>query len=112
MSCVFCKIVAGEIPSRKIFEDDRVVAFHDLSAQAPTHFLVIPKRHIESLAETTAEDEPLLGYLTATAARIAAELNLTAGYRIVTNTGGQGGQTVPHLHLHVLGGRRMTWPPG
>jgi len=112
MSCIFCKIVEGEIPAQKIFEDDRVLAFHDLAAQAPTHFLVVPKEHIESLAETTAEHEPLLGHLAATAARIAAEQNLTAGYRTVINTGGQGGQTVNHLHLHVLGGRRMTWPPG
>lgn len=112
MSCIFCKIVAGEIPAKKIFEDDRVLAFHDLAAQAPTHFLVIPKQHIESLAETTAEHEPLLGHLTATAARIADEQSLTGGYRTVINTGGQGGQTVNHLHLHVLGGRRMTWPPG
>ena len=112
MDCVFCKIAAGSIPAKKIYEDDRALAFHDLNAQAPTHFLVIPKRHIESLAAVSAEDGPLLGHLTAVAARLAAEQKLSEGYRVVTNTGPNGGQTVPHLHLHVLGGRHMHWPPG
>jgi histidine triad (HIT) family protein len=112
MSCVFCKIAAGEIPASKIFEDERAVAFQDLHAQAPTHFLVIPKEHIESLAEIAPGQEALLGHLTATAARIAAQMNLTDGYRVVMNTGSNGGQTVPHLHLHVLGGRKLNWPPG
>ena len=112
MSCIFCKIVAGEIPARKIFEDEQVLAFHDLEAQAPTHFLIVPKQHIESLAETKAEHEPLLGHLIAVGARIAAKQNLAGGYRTVINTGSEGGQSVGHLHLHVLGGRKMTWPPG
>jgi histidine triad (HIT) family protein len=107
MDCIFCKIATGEIPAKKIFEDERAIAFHDLHAQAPTHFLVVPKQHIESLAAAPA-DEALLGHLTAIAARIAAQQNLSGGYRIVVNTGDDGGQTV----LHVLGGRHMKWPPG
>lgn len=112
MDCIFCKIVAGDIPATKIFEDERVIVFRDLHAQAPTHFLVIPRQHIESLAAASAEDAALLGHLTATAARVAAQQNLTQGYRVVVNTGSDGGQTVSHLHLHVLGGRQMHWPPG
>lgn len=112
MDCVFCKIAAGEIPAKTLFEDKLAVAFHDLHAQAPTHFLVIPKQHVRSLAEAGPEHESLLGHLTAIAARIAAQQNLADGYRVVINTGSKGGQTVPHLHLHVLGGRNMTWPPG
>jgi histidine triad (HIT) family protein len=112
MDCIFCKIAAGEIPAKKIFEDERAIAFHDLHAQAPTHFLVVPKQHIESLASAAPADEALLGHLTATAAHIAAQQNLSGGYRVVINTGDDGGQTVPHLHLHVLGGRHMKWPPG
>ena len=112
MDCIFCKIAAGEIPAKKIFEDERAIAFHDLHAQAPTHFLVVPKQHIESLAAAAPADEALLGHLTAIAARVAAQQNLSGGYRVVVNTGDDGGQTVPHLHLHVLGGRHMKWPPG
>ena len=112
MSCIFCKINSGEIPSRKIFEDGSVLAFHDVQAQAPTHFLVISKQHIESLADMTAEQELLLGHLLTVAAQLAAEQKLNDGYRVVINTGPKGGQTVSHLHLHVLGGRQMTWPPG
>lgn len=112
MDCIFCKIVAGEIPATKIFEDERAIAFKDLHAQAPTHFLVIPRQHIDSLAAATVADTALLGHLTTTAARVAAQQNLTEGYRVVVNTGSNGGQTVSHLHLHVLGGRQMHWPPG
>jgi histidine triad (HIT) family protein len=112
MDCIFCKIAAGEIPAKKIFEDERAIAFHDLHAQAPTHFLVVPKQHIESLAAAAPADEAMLGHLAAIAARIAAQQNLSGGYRVVVNTGDDGGQTVPHLHLHVLGGRHMKWPPG
>ena len=98
--CVFCKIASGEIPSNKLYEDDKVLAFYDLDPQAPTHFLVIPKEHIASAAE-----------IFATIARICAEHGWES-YRVVTNCGEQAGQTVQHLHFHVLSGRDMTWPPG
>jgi histidine triad (HIT) family protein len=110
--CLFCKIVAGTIAAKRVYEDDQTIAFADINPQAPTHLLVIPKRHIGSLAGAAAEDTPLLGHLMAAAAEIARMLGLGNGYRIVANTGDDGGQTVHHLHLHLLGGRRMTWPPG
>jgi histidine triad (HIT) family protein len=112
MDCIFCKITGGDIPAKKIFEDDRAIAFHDVNGQAPTHFLVIPKQHIQSLADVPPEQEGLLGHLIATAAHVAAKENLEDGYRVVINTREDGGQTVPHLHIHVLGGRKMDWPPG
>jgi histidine triad (HIT) family protein len=111
MNCLFCKIVAGEIPAKKIFEDDVSIAFADIHPQAPTHFLVIPKQHIDSLAQATAADKDLLGHLTLVATELAKK-SLSKGFRIVMNTGEEGGQTVEHLHLHVLGGRAMHWPPG
>ena len=112
MACIFCKIVAGEIPSRKVREDAEMVAFHDIEPKAPTHILVIPKKHVGSLAEAQATDEALLGRLLLEAARVAREQGLGKGYRVVISTGPEGGQTVDHLHLHVLGGRQMHWPPG
>jgi histidine triad (HIT) family protein len=112
MPCLFCKIMAGEIPSKKVFEDDRVYAFRDINPQAPTHILVVPRKHIGSLAEVDAEDQELLGYLHLVAARIAHSEGLTGGFRTVVNTGNDGGQTVDHLHVHLLGGRSMHWPPG
>ena len=112
MNCLFCKIVSGEIPAKKLYEDDSAIAFADIHPQAPTHFLVIPKQHIASLAQTAATDKDLLGHLTLVATELAAKHNLTKGFRIVVNTGEEGGQTVDHLHLHVLGGRAMHWPPG
>ena len=112
-SCIFCKLAAGKIPARTVYEDDRVVAFHDVSPQAPVHVLVIPREHLTSLAHTSAEHAPLLGHLVATGARVARELGLDkTGYRSVINTGEHGGQSVAHLHLHVLGGRALRWPPG
>ncbi|MHB1938983.1 MAG: histidine triad nucleotide-binding protein [Acidobacteriaceae bacterium] len=111
MNCLFCKIVAGEITAKKIFEDDVSIAFADIHPQAPTHFLVIPKKHIDSLAHASSEDKALLGHLTLVATELAKK-SLTKGFRIVVNTGEEGGQTVDHLHLHVLGGRAMHWPPG
>ena len=112
MNCLFCKIVSGEIPAQKLHEDDSCIAFSDIHPQAPVHLLVIPKQHIASLAQATATDKDLLGHITLVAAELAAKQNLTKGFRIVVNTGEEGGQTVDHLHLHVLGGRAMHWPPG
>jgi histidine triad (HIT) family protein len=112
MDCIFCKIIAGEIPSKKVHEDDGVFAFHDIDPKAPTHILVIPKKHVASLAHAEGADEEILGRLLTTAARIAGEQGLSQGYRVVISTGPQGGQTVDHLHLHLLGGRQMHWPPG
>lgn len=112
MDCVFCKIVSGEIPAQKIYEDEFCVAFSDIHPQAPVHLLVVPRRHIASLAETGAKDAALLGHLVVAAKNLAADQKLGKGFRIVVNTGEEGGQTVDHLHLHVLGGRNMHWPPG
>ena len=110
--CLFCKIVAGQIPADKLYEDDDVVAFRDISPQAPVHFLIIPKKHIVGPAFVEAEDEQLIGKMLRVGAKIAAELGITDGYRLVLNNGLDAGQTVFHLHLHVLGGRLMHWPPG
>jgi histidine triad (HIT) family protein len=112
MDCIFCKIAAGSIPSKKVREDDAVLAFHDIEPKAPTHILVIPKKHIASLADAGPEDEALLGRLLLTVAEIAREQDLGNGYRTVISTGAEGGQTVDHLHVHLLGGRQMHWPPG
>lgn len=111
--CIFCKIVAGEIPANKVYDDEQVLAFNDINPQAPTHVLVIPKRHIESLATATADDNQLLGHLLTTASQLARDLGLAErGYRVVFNIGQDGGMAVYHLHAHILGGRRMAWPPG
>lgn len=113
MSCLFCNIVAGEVPARKLYEDDRVLAFHDISPQAPHHFLVIPKQHIDTLNGINEEHASLLGHMNVVGARMAEQQGFaTAGYRFVMNCNHHGGQTVYHIHLHVLGGRHMTWPPG
>ncbi len=109
--CLFCKIVSGSIPALRIHEDAESIGFADIMPQAPTHILVIPKKHIASTAAAGVEEAPLLGHLLAVAAQIARNKGLN-GYRIVINTGSDGGQTVEHLHLHLLGGRPMTWPPG
>lgn len=112
--CIFCKIAAGEIPSQKVFEDDSVVAFKDLSPKAPVHVLIVPKKHIQSVAHFTAEDKDLAAHIFVDVVpKLAAELGITdGGFRTVMNTGDDGGQTVNHLHVHLLGGRKMTWPPG
>lgn len=110
--CIFCRIAAGEIPSNKLYEDDQLLAFYDLDPQAPTHFLVISKVHIASVAEITPQNSAVVAHIYEVIARLAAELGLEQGFRVVTNCGPQGGQTVPHLHFHVLAGRDMTWPPG
>mgnify|MGYP001815745545 FL=1 len=112
-SCLFCKIVTGEIPSAKVHEDELVLAFDDINPVAPVHQLVIPKRHIASAADLAETDAALLGRLFAVAAKLAADADLPdSGYRVVTNVGVDGGQSVDHLHFHLLGGRAMTWPPG
>jgi histidine triad (HIT) family protein len=108
-SCVFCKIASGEIATQFIYEDDQAVAFRDIQPQAPVHFLLIPRRHIASLAE--AGDAQFLGHLLLAARQTADKIGL-AQYRLVINTGADAGQSVFHLHLHVLGGRAMAWPPG
>ena len=110
--CLFCKIVAGMIPAKRVFEDELSLCFADINPQAPTHLLLIPKQHIASTAHTEQKHAALLGHLVAKAAEIARTVGLDRGYRIVINTGADGGQTVDHLHLHLLGGRHMTWPPG
>jgi len=109
--CLFCKILQGDIPSAKVYEDELCYAFRDIDPQAPTHFLVIPKSHIPSVAALTPEDAPLAGHLLTAAAQAARQEGLES-YRVVSNIGVQAGQSVPHLHFHVLGGRDMTWPPG
>jgi len=111
--CIFCQIAAGEKPATIYYEDDLCVALQDIHPRTPAHFLVIPRKHFTSLNDAAAEDEPLMGHLLAVAARVAKEKGIDgSGYRTVINTNANGGQTVFHLHLHVMGGRRMTWPPG
>ena len=112
MDCIFCKIADGRIPSRKVHEDATTLAFHDLSPQAPTHVLVIPKQHIASVDEARPEHAQALGSLFLSAQKVAAQLGLTQGYRMVVNNGENAGQSVFHIHMHVLGGRPLLWPPG
>ncbi|WP_133131324.1 histidine triad nucleotide-binding protein [Legionella yabuuchiae] len=112
MSCLFCKIANGEIDTNKVYEDDELVAFRDINPQAPTHVLIIPKRHIATIDDTELGDESLLGQMVLQAKNIAAKENLSNGYRLVFNVNSGGGQEIYHIHLHVLGGRQMTWPPG
>jgi histidine triad (HIT) family protein len=111
--CLFCRIVAGEIPSDLIYQDERSIAFRDINPQAPVHVLVVPREHMESLDEASQKDEAMLGHLLRVAARVANEQGLSeSGYRTVINTGAGVGQSVFHLHVHLLGGRPMSWPPG
>ena len=113
MDCLFCRIVAGEVPADIIYQDERSLAFRDINPQAPVHVLVVPRDHLESLDEATRNEEALLGHLLRVAARVANEQGLSeSGYRTVINTGAGAGQSVFHLHLHVVGGRALTWPPG
>ena len=106
--CLFCKIVAGEIPSTKVYEDETVLAFRDIAPQAPTHILVIPKTHIASVAEITGENSPIVAHIFEVIAKIAAEEGLKDGYRVVSNCGEHAGQTVHHLHFHILGGKQLA----
>jgi histidine triad (HIT) family protein len=109
-NCIFCKILAGDIPSSKVYEDELVYAFRDIHPLRPTHVLVIPKQHIDSLAHVSAADEPTLGRLLSVAQKLAAENGSTDGFRSIINTGRVGGQEVPHLHLHILGGSEPVGP--
>ena len=109
--CLFCKIIAGDIPSSKVYEDELCYAFHDIDPQAPVHFLVVPKAHIPSCGAVTAENSAVVGHIFEVIAKVAEEQGMES-FRVVSNSGEQAGQTVHHLHFHVLSGRDMTWPPG
>jgi histidine triad (HIT) family protein len=111
-NCPFCQIVRGAEPAQIVYQDDELVAFRDRNPVAPTHILIIPRRHVENVRDAKAEDAALLGRLLLKASEIAEGEGLSAGFRLVTNTGSQAGQSVYHFHLHLLGGRRMSWPPG
>lgn len=110
--CIFCRIIKGEVPGKKVYEDERVFAFEDINPQAPTHILVVPKKHIAGLKEAALEDAEVIGYCHLVAARLARERGIEDGYRTVFNVGPRAGQSVFHLHLHLLGGRAFRWPPG
>ena len=110
--CLFCKIAAKKIPSKLVYEDEEVFAFEDIGPQAPTHILICPRKHFGSLSDATPEDQSVLGKLQLVAAQLARKLNLSKGYRTVVNSGEGAGQSVFHLHLHLLGGRTFRWPPG
>lgn len=113
MDCIFCKIAKKEIPSTIVYEDDQVVVFKDVNPQAPVHVLLIPRKHIPSILEMQQEDQALVGHLFAVADQVARDLGVSKeGFRVVTNCGPAAGQTVPHLHFHLLGGRELGWPPG
>ena len=109
---IFEKIIAREIPSAIVYEDDLVAAFRDVSPQAPTHVLIVPKKPLARIGAATADDQQLLGHLLLKAAEVAKKIGLADGFRLVINNGRDGGESVPHLHVHILGGRRMKWPPG
>jgi histidine triad (HIT) family protein len=112
-TCLFCRIAAGQIPTTLIHEDELLIAFPDIAPRAPTHILLVPRQHIVSAADLTEADSPTVGRLFAVAARVARDAGIAdAGYRLVTNVGRAAGQTVGHLHIHLMGGRPMTWPPG
>lgn len=110
--CIFCKIVKGEIPCKKAYEDELVLAFHDINPVSPVHVIVVPKVHIGSMDDVAPDQLTLIGHIHGVIRRLAGELNLKKGYRIVNNCGPDGGQTVQHLHFHLLGGRSFGWPPG
>jgi histidine triad (HIT) family protein len=110
--CLFCKIISGEIPSKKIYEDEHTYAFEDIDPKAPTHVLIVPKKHIRGLKEANTDEAEIIGRCHLTAARIARERGIEEGYRTVLNVGPKSGQSVFHLHVHLLGGRDLRWPPG
>ena len=112
MDCLFCRIIRGEIPAKKIYEDEEIFVFEDINPQAPTHMLIIPKKHIVGLREAEVEDASIIGRLHLVAAQIARDRKIENGYRTVLNVGPGAGQSVFHLHLHLLGGRPLSWPPG
>ncbi|MGV3606452.1 MAG: histidine triad nucleotide-binding protein [Planctomycetaceae bacterium] len=109
---IFKRIIDGEIPAKRIYDDELCLAFHDVNPQAPVHVLVIPKKEVRSIAELSAEDQALAGHMLLVIGKIARDLNLEKGYRVVANIGADGGQSVDHLHFHLLGGRALGWPPG
>ena len=109
MDCLFCKIINGEIPSNKVYEDDMVYAFHDISPIAPVHFLVIPKQHISGAAAITPENSAVIAHIFEVIAKVTKEMELEGGYRVITNNGDDAGQTVKHLHFHVIGGKQLGW---
>ncbi|MDO5110923.1 MAG: histidine triad nucleotide-binding protein [Clostridia bacterium] len=112
-NCLFCKIANGDIPSNKAYEDDTVLSFHDIEPQAPVHVLIVPKKHYTSIMDIGASDAALLSHMIEVAQQLARELNISDdGFRLVVNTGENGGQSVPHLHIHLLGGRKFGWPAG
>ncbi len=111
-NCLFCKIIAGKLPSRKVYEDDRVYVFEDINPKAPTHVLIIPKEHIEGINKAEPQDAEIVGYCHLVAAKIGRERGIEDGYRTVFNVGPRSGQSVFHLHLHLIGGRTLKWPPG
>ena len=111
--CIFCKIAVGAIPSKKVYEDVQLIAFHDIAPQAPVHVLVVPKKHIVGVNELTKEDEAIVGHAYSVMSKLVRELGIDeSGYRVVVNSGKDGQQSVPHLHFHILGGRLLAWPPG
>ncbi len=112
MDCLFCKIIAGQIPASKVYEDERVLAFNDIDPKAPTHILIIPKQHIAGLNTAGEGDAEILGYMQLVAARLGREREIEDGYRTVFNVGPKSGQSVFHIHLHLVGGRDLSWPPG
>ena len=110
--CLFCRIISGQMPSKKVYEDGQICAFEDINPQAPTHVLVVPKKHIRGLKEATGEDAELIGHCHLAAASIARERGIEDGYRTVVNVGARAGQSVFHIHVHLIGGRNLHWPPG
>ena len=112
MDCLFCKIINGEIPSTKVYEDDKSIAFNDIDPKAPTHILFIPKKHIGSCAEVNEENSAYVSHIFEKIAQVSKEKGMTDGFRVVSNCGVSAGQTVPHLHFHVMAGREFTWPAG
>lgn len=112
MGCIFCKIANGEVKTTKLYEDDKILIFKDAEPQAPIHLLVIPKEHIKSVEEINAENSNVISYIFEKISELKSELNLEEGFRIVNNCGEYAGQTVPHIHFHILSGRKLTWPPG
>jgi histidine triad (HIT) family protein len=110
--CLFCRMIRGEIPTKKVYEDEQTFAFEDINPQAPTHVLVVPKKHIRGLKEAAPEEAEIVGHCHLVAARIARERSIEDGYRTVVNVGPRAGQSVFHLHVHLIGGRNLHWPPG
>jgi len=111
--CIFCKIIKGEIPCSKVYEDDKVLAFNDINPQAPVHILIVPKTHVQSIMDMNLDEYQIIGHVFNVASKLAKELHVDEkGFRIVNNIGEDGGQTVPHVHFHLLGGRSLQWPPG